>query len=90
METTFSTSSSRFRYWHTTNTVGDYLRVCSCLTRARDHGIRAIDTNHTALTETPGSRSRHHHPTAPSAVTGEPSGVTSEWTRLEVRRCAAG
>lgn len=40
-------------YWHTTDTLRDYLRVRSYLTSARGHGIRAIDAIHAALTGNP-------------------------------------
>jgi hypothetical protein len=40
-------------YWHSTDTLRDFLRVRSYLVSARGHGIRAIDAIHHALAETP-------------------------------------
>jgi len=40
-------------YWHTQATLARYCRIRSYLTTARNHGIRAIDAIHTALTGNP-------------------------------------
>jgi transposase len=40
-------------YWHTQATLGRYCRVRSYLTSARNHGVRAIDAIHAALTGAP-------------------------------------
>lgn len=40
-------------YWHTQATLGRYCRIRSYLTSARNHGVRAIDAIHAALTGTP-------------------------------------
>jgi transposase len=40
-------------YWHTQTTLGRYCRIRSYLTSARNHGVRAIDAIHAALTGTP-------------------------------------
>jgi len=40
-------------YWHTQATLGRYCRIRSYLTSARNHGVRAIDAIHAALTGNP-------------------------------------
>ena len=40
-------------YWHTLTTLADYCRIRSYLVSARNHGIRAIDAIHSALTDNP-------------------------------------
>ena len=40
-------------YWHTQATLGRYCRIRSYLTSARNHGMRAIDAIHAALTGKP-------------------------------------
>jgi transposase len=40
-------------YWHTLTTLAGYCRVRSYLVSARNHGIRAIDAIHAALTGNP-------------------------------------
>ncbi|MCA1681936.1 MAG: transposase, partial [Actinobacteria bacterium] len=40
-------------YWHTLTTLADYCRGRSYLVSARNHGVRAIDAIHTALTGNP-------------------------------------
>jgi hypothetical protein len=40
-------------YWHTQATLGRYCRIRSYLTSARNHGVRAIDAIHAALTGDP-------------------------------------
>lgn len=40
-------------YWHTLTTLADYCRVRSYLVSAHNHGIRAVDAIHAALTGNP-------------------------------------
>jgi len=40
-------------YWHTLDTLTRYCRVRSYLTSATNHGLRAIDAIHAALTGNP-------------------------------------